>query len=283
MRTVTIAVVLLLLVPMTLVLSSPEGLEKETSKTLDFSPGERLSIETYKGTIHLTSWERDKIEIQATIEAPREVSAEYGEEIVEATRVDIRRTRSGVSIRSNYEDVRPQRRFFGSYTNRPYVHYEIRAPRSLDLKIDDHKSEIEIYGFEGALKLETHKGTIEGRDLSGELRIETHKGIVKLTSVRGGLELETHKGNIYVEADSIESRTRLNTHKGTIELSLPESQSATVRADLSKRADFRSDFGLDRKKRSRNRFDADLNGGGPEIYVTSHKGDIRLSRRQIKR
>lgn len=252
---------------------------KEFSDTLPLEPGETLSLKTYKGSIHLSSWESSQVEVLATIEAPEDVSFDYGQRIVEATRVEMRRTSSGVSIKSDYDDVPSDRsRWFGSSKTLPYVHYQIRLPRSLRLRLDDYKSDIEVYSLEGDLRIETYKGNLEARDLAGDLHLETYKGVARLSAVRGGLDVETYKGNIDIEVDSLDADSRFNTYKGDITLHLPESQPATIKADLGKRSGFRSGFDLDRRYRSKYSFDANLNGGGPRILVKTYKGDIRLER-----
>lgn len=252
---------------------------KDFSETLALAPGEHLSIKTYKGSIHLSSWERSEVSVTAVIEAPENVSAEYGEQIVAATRVEMRRSGSGVSIKSDYDDVPSDRsRWFGTSKTLPYVHYQIQAPRSLQLKIDDYKSDIEVYGLEGDLDINTYKGNLEGRDLAGDVRLETYKGVARVSALRGGLDVETYKGNVDLDVDYLESDSRFETYKGDITLHLPPSQGASIRADLSKRAGFSSSFDLDRRYQRKNSFDAELNGGGPRILFKSYKGDIRLER-----
>lgn len=252
---------------------------KEFSNTLALEPGETLSIKTYKGSIHLSSWEKNQVYVTATIEAPEHVSAEYAQATVEATRVEMRRSGSGVHIESDYEDVPSDRsRWFGTSKTLPYVHYQIRAPRSLRLRLDDYKSDIEVYGLDGDLDINTYKGNLEGRDLAGDIRLETYKGVARISALRGGLDVETYKGNVDLDVDILEADSRFETYKGDITLHLPPSQGASIRADLDKRAAFRSDFSMDRRYRSKNGFEADLNGGGPRILFKSHKGDIRLER-----
>ncbi len=251
---------------------------KEFSDSLPMEPGETLSLKTYKGSIHLTSWESNQVEVVATIEAPEHVDSEYAQRTVEATRIEMRRTGSGVSIKSDYKDVPSERSWFGSSKTLPYVHYQIRLPRSLKLRLDDYKSDIEAYGLEGDLKIETYKGNVEGRDLAGDLHLETYKGAARLSGVRGGVDVETYKGNVDIEVDALDADSRLNTYKGDITLHLPKSQAATIRADLGKRSGFRSGFDLDRRYRSKYSFNAQLNGGGPRLLVKTYKGDIRLER-----
>ena len=252
---------------------------KEFSQTLPFEPGETLSLKAFKGSIHLTSWESNQVEVVATIEAPGYVSAEYAQQTVEATRIEMRRTGSGVSIKSDYDQVPFDRsRWFGYSKILPYVHYQIRLPRSLRLRLNDYKSDIEVYGLEGDLRINTYKGNLEGRGLAGELTLETYKGVARLSAVQGSVNVETYKGNVDIEVDALEADSRLDTYKGDITLHLPASQSATIRADLNKRSGFKSGFDLERRYRSKYSFDAELNGGGPRILVKTYKGDIRLER-----
>ncbi|HSR53111.1 MAG TPA: DUF4097 family beta strand repeat-containing protein [Acidobacteriota bacterium] len=257
--------------------------EKNYSETLPFASGQRLSVDTYKGTIHISSWERQEIEVIASVEAPSDVDADYARDIVDATEVRIRQTSSGVSVKSDYDDV-PSRRsgwLWGGSKTLPYVHYQIRVPRSLDLKVDDYKSDIEVYGVEGRIDLETYKGRIESRDLAGDLRIDTYKGRVDLDAVRGGIDIETYKGTVMAQVDSLDADSRLETYKGNITLVLPSEQGLELDADLSKRADLRSDFALTQRTRYSSRGDVrgSINGGGPRLRISSYKGDISLRQR----
>ena len=51
-----------------------------------------------------------------------------------------------------------------------------------------------------------------------------------------------------------------------------------------RRADFDSDFDITlrtfgRRDRNRDRIEGTVNGGGPEIYINTYRGEIRLRRR----
>ncbi len=277
MRSVNPIVLAMILIAASAVAVAGE-FKREISKTLAFQPGDRLSIKAYKGSIHLTSWDRNQIEIHATIEAPPLSDSEYAREGVERTRVDISESSSGVRIKSDYEDVPSSSSgWFWSRTRiLPFVHYQIRAPRNLSLRIDDHKSEIELFGLDGRIDVETHKGRVEGNDLIGQVRIDTHKGEVRLEAVSGGMKIDTHKGDIFVQANRIDEDSSFHTHKGTIVLDLPENLRANIRADLSKRGALRSEFDFDRHRRGRYSWDAQINGGGPSLRFSTHKGTFRL-------
>ncbi|MFB3154312.1 MAG: DUF4097 domain-containing protein, partial [Candidatus Acidiferrales bacterium] len=237
-----------------------------------------------------------------------DVSSEYAQRSVEATEIEVRSNGRSLSIRSDYEDV-PCRedvdrgwRFGNCSKTLPYVHYQIKAPRNLSIRLEDHKSDIDISGFDGDLDLDTHKGTVKLADLTGEIRLDTHKGRVeasglsgdirlnthrgrmRLAGLRGRVRVETHRGEISIDALEIDGSSRLETHRGHIVLSLPESQGFDVRGEIGRRADFDSDFDITlrafgRRDRNRDRIEGTINGGGPEIYINTYRGEIRLRRR----
>ncbi len=244
--------------------------QKDFNQTVALNPGGRLTLKTYKGSIKLTPWNNARVEIVAKIVPGDDVSDEYAERSVEATLVKVRGSGSSVYIESDYQDVPCQKRtwrFLGINTGcsktLPFVHYEIRAPRELDLRVGDYKSDIELKGFEGRLNVKTYKGTVEAEKLSGDLRIETYKGYARIDGIRGSLDIETYKGDVRIDSARIEDRSRLETYKGNITLSLSESQRLDIRADLGRRADFHSDFPLSMRTRNRSNIEGEINGGGP--------------------
>lgn len=262
--------------------------QKDFNQTVALNPGGRLTLKTYKGSIKLIPWNNARVEIVAKIVPGDDVSYEYAERSVEATRIEVRGSGSSVYIESDYDDVPCQRRTWrslvfsaGCSKNLPYVHYEIRAPRELDLRVEDYKSDIELKGFEGRLSVKTYKGTVEADTLSGDLRIETYKGYARIDGVRGSLDIETYKGDVRIDSARIEDRSRLQTYKGNITLSLSESQRLDIRVGLGRRADFYSDFPLTMPMRSRgwNNIEGEINGGGPLLSIESYKGEIRLLKR----
>jgi len=251
---------------------------KEFSTVEPLQSGARLKLDTYKGTINIVAWERNEVEVTARIEAPDDVDADYGAKIVAATEVEVFGDERSLTIRSNYDDVPSEKSWLGLGTSKtlPYVHYEIHAPRNLNLRIKDYKSRIEVYDVEGAFDIETYKGVLSLRDLRGDIRLETYKGTGDILGISGSLDLETYKGNLTVEADALTGRSRLDTYKGEITLIVPRSQGFDLDADISKKGVLISELG-DKSARIRNEdIRQDLNGGGPRLRVETYKGQIIL-------
>ena len=254
---------------------------KEFKRTVAFEPEGYLTLETYKGSIRLSSWEQNQVEITAEIEPAEDTSEEYARRSVEATQVDVWGSGRSLRVRSDYDGVPCEERFPwpGCSKTLPYVHYVIRAPRKLSLRIKDHKSEIDVTDLEGRLELETYKGTLRAQGLAGDVRLESYKGIVKALDLRGRVRAETYKGEMTLEARTLDGPSRLETYKGAIELRVAATQPLTVRGEIGRRADFVSDFEMAMRALGGERLEGHINGGGPELEVNSHRGTIRLRRR----
>lgn len=266
----------ILLAPVTLA-----QLEKEFAETVDLSFGGTLTVDTYKGSIHLSSWDRPEVQVYARITPPEGESVDYQQQAVNAARVEVRSNGNQVIIRSNYDDVPSRGGWFNNSRNLPFVHYEIVAPRDLDLKVDDYKSEIEIYEFSGNLSLETYKGKLLGENLSGNVRLETYKGTAEMYGIDGSLDIETYKGEVSLSAVRVSNDSRLDTYKGTIELQVPQGQAFQLVSDTGRRANIHVFGQAIREEDSRYRRPASqaTNRGGPQLKVSSHKGDIVVTNR----
>ena len=128
-------------------------------QTVSLESGGRLSVESGKGSLQITSWDREEVEIHARIEAPRNVSADYARRAVEATQIEVRGGGSSVSIEPDYSDV-PYRgdRWNDNSRSVPFIHFEIRAPRRPRLIVESDRGPTTISGFEGDMDIETDRG-----------------------------------------------------------------------------------------------------------------------------
>lgn len=236
-------------------------------KQVDIRPDGRVSIDTFKGTVHVRTWNQPKVDIVAKI-AP-DPSGEKQEERVELTEVRISSSSGHVDIESDYSEAsRVREGFFGALFGvtggtMPFVHYEITMPATASLEIEDHKSDISV------------------ASLAGDLEIETHKGSAKVTSQSGAVRVETHKGDIDIDFASISRSCRFETHKGTITLRIPAAARFDVAANLDDDdADFSSDFEMTiHRTGEEGSVHARVNGGGPVIRLETHKGSIEIVRK----
>jgi hypothetical protein len=247
---------LVLFVPLLLSAAVTEDV-KEVRQTAELSADGRVSIDTYKGSIRVSSWGNPQVEIYARIE-PEESLFSSGMESVEATEIRIDASSSSVRIKSDYGKVK--RGWSGS--SLPFVHYEIKMPRTARLIIKDYKSKSEVAG------------------LRSEVGVQTYKGSVVISDLDGSLQLKTYKGNVRVEFSNLHSKSRFETYKGEVEVALPAARGFDLESDLGRRADLESDFDLKaistKGSRGKTEFRGAVNGGGPKLYLKSYKGTFRL-------
>ena len=258
--------------------------QAQEEKTLSFSESldddGTLIVDTHKGSVTVTVWDRDEVEADVRI-----VADSGSDELVEGTDIIVRHSGRTLRFETDYdvdawEDFR-RRGILGMFSegfSSPFVHYEIRMPRTARLRIEDHKSEITVTGLEADLTIDTHKGLVTVEDFDGSLRLDTHKGLVDVHFSR-------------LADDSV-----IETYKGTVTLFLPEDEGFDLYAELSRKGDLKTDFELDNDRRRRHRdrdgdgyWDADdddddgdhivraeVNGGGPQLRLDTYKGRFKL-------
>lgn len=239
---------------------------RDVSKTLPLAGDGRVTVDTYKGSIRITPWDRAEVAVEARITPDDSCGSERDQKRwMDATRVVIEPAGGGVRIASDYDELNWSWSFFGSCTSRPFVHYRISLPRTAALKIHDYKSNTDVKDFAGHLTLETYKGSVTLAGLSGALDLETYKG-----EVRAGFERLS--GDVHVE-----------TYKGDVVLTLPSKAGFELRSNAGRRGEISSDFegtgSVRSSRRAGLRSSATVNGGGPRVTLSTDKGRLAIRSR----
>ena len=145
---------------------------KDVSKTVPLNQSGSVRLETHKGSIRISTWDRAEVEVNARIEAGLSTSRR-------------RFDGTGVAIDSSADSVVIQTKLpccISDDGSNPLVRYAIRIPRTARLWIRDHASDAEIAGLSGALEIETHRGDfhIDFAALTSNSRVETHRGSLEV-------------------------------------------------------------------------------------------------------
>lgn len=235
---------------------------KNIDKTLPLNALGTVTLDAHNGSIQIRTWDRAEVQVHVRIEA-RGDSADARHRFQE-TAVAIDGSADLVSITTKTPDIDGWGLWdwllsSGDWDARPEIHYAITAPRTARWKIRDHNAKADI------------------RDVSASLELATHNGSVWVANLGGPLELIMHNGDAHIDFASFKNASRIVTHNGAVEVALP----ASTGFDLHSRghrmhvdSDFpttvrASDFG-------RHSVDGRVNGGGPELQLTSHNGGFRL-------
>jgi len=266
---------------LTALVALPAALAAQTrtfDRALDLDAGARLTLISEKGSVTLTSWDQERIEIHARIEAPSGVASDYAREAVDATEIEVTGDRRSLRIAPDYDKVPSERRWLGGESRTvPEVHFEIKAPRRLDLRLDVDRSETRLSGFEGRIDIVSDRGDIDASDLAGSLRLEVDRGDrVRFTGVSGSFDIEADRSDVRVAVAKLDDDSRVEIDRGEIELGVAAAQGLDLRADIERRADFDSDFPVTMRGSSDGRFEAAINGGGPRLTIHSERAPVRL-------
>ncbi len=223
--------------------SSKVAPSKVVEKTLALAPDGRLDLDTYKGSVTITSWDRDEASVRAVVTP--DGSCDDGADLVEKTQVRIEGGGREVRVESDYDDLPKMTFRLGSDCgSRPFVRYEIRMPRGASLRLKDYKSRVSVDG------------------LAGDVAVESYKGVARLTHLAGKLELETYKGDFSAGLDRVTGRIRAETYKGEIELVFPNGAKVDLEENIGRHGVLES--GLEDTK------------GATPVSAETHKGTIRL-------
>ena len=248
-----------------LLAASPAVADRTVSKTLPLAADGRVTIDTYKGSIRVTAWDRAEVAVEARIVPDDSCGSERDRKRwVEATEVVIEPSGRSVRIESDYDKLETSWGFLRACTSRPFVHYRVSLPRAATLKIHDYKSDTDV------------------KDFSGHLTLETYKGTAELTGLSGALDLKTYKGEVRAQFKSLSGAVRAETYKGDVTLTLPAESAFELSADAGRRGEIVSDFDgtgpIRSSRRSGLRSSATVNGGGPRVTLSTDKGKLSIRR-----
>jgi hypothetical protein len=230
--------------------------DKRIHKAVALNPNGSLSIDTHNGTVVVTTWAQPTVDVAARIEAVEFGSAE------DVVKTDVRVTGSGSSVRieSDYSRVPTHLRWFGMSRHLPLIHYTISMPATARLEIEDHNASVRVSG------------------LRNDLRVNSHNGGVQVSDFDGAASIETHNGSVRVAYSRFAKSSQFETHNGTIEVRLPPNSRFHVNAN-GHHMGIDSDFPTVITKGPREgRYVGDVNGGGPELRVSTHNGSLRLKK-----
>ncbi len=219
--------------------------QTEVERRVEAKADGTVEITNVAGTIDISGWDRDEVEVIATL----------GRGVKE---LQVERRGSRVEIEVELH------RGHGGRREKATAHLEVRLPRGSEVKVETVNSDITTSDLSGELEIESVSGSIEIHDgppvlrietVAGDvvvksgverLTVETVSGIVELhcgreievTAVSGRIqvlgreeiesaELEVVAGDIRFEG-TLAPRGRLDasSHNGSIDVTLPESVSA---------------------------------------------------------
>lgn len=264
-------------------------------------PGQRVSVENSNGSIEVSGWDKNEVDISGERYAPTE-------DYLRQLKVDVQASSTAVRIRTLKPTPMNWRGSNGG------VKYLIRVPKQtlLDriestngsLRVDDVQGNallrstngsVRLYRAQGSYDVLTTNGSIEMSAHSGDVKARTTNGGIRVAGLEGSLTAESSNGAIHARITGVAAQPlRLETTNGGIEVTVEKQPAGmqasttnggiTVRLPAELKASIRasgssvtSDFDINgdvEKKRVR----GTINGGGPLFDMSTSNGRIRLER-----
>lgn len=263
--------------------------------------GGRLSLESFNGTVEVTGWDQEMVDVNGTKFGPRS-------DAVDSLKIEISNSPDSVSIRA----VRPS-----DLHGRWGAKFVIRMPRRaiVDLihtsngqihiidgagpgRFRTSNGAIRVESFQGSVDAQTSNGPVELTDVTGEAVVRTSNARIHADHLKGSLQAATSNGPITADLAAPADRplrlessnggvdvtlpakfsndVRINTSNGPITLHMPFEVNARVLARTSN-ASVNSDFEVRMQGEfGKNHMDGSIGTGGPLLDLTTSNGPIRL-------
>lgn len=163
----------------------------------------------------------------------------------------------------------------------PRVRIEVQVPQESALDLRSSDGHIRVEGTSGAAKLDSGDGHIEVRDFNGSLRAHTSDGHMTVDGMFTDVDLRTGDGSVDFTArpgSKLGSPWTIRTSDGRVEARLPQDLAAELYAHTGDgRITF--DFPITVSGSiDRSRVRGTLNGGGPQLEISTGDGSIRIAK-----
>jgi hypothetical protein len=230
------------------------------------SPNGKLSVEGFNGSIEISSWDQNTVDVSGTKYA-------HSDQAVDEIQVRVDHSANAVSIRTDRPSM--------GHGNQG-VRFVIKAPRGAVLdRIASSNGAIRVEDGAGPTRLHTSNGSIHVTGWKGSVEATTSNGKIEadLDAAQGPTKFETSNGSVLLRLSSrLDDDVRVHTSNGSITVHAPEDLNARVTARTSN-ASITSDLEFrTRGEVSRHHFEGVLGAGGPLLDLSTSNGSIRITR-----
>lgn len=244
----------------------PEETE-EFYKILPLKPDGSFSLRNVNGTVTITTWSKEKVEIKAV------KSTRYSRERLDKVEIEIESAPDFVSVDTVYPKYR---------NIKVKVSYDVKVPAGVNIeKVSSVNGNVYISGPLGDVTASTTNGKVNLTNASGEISLSSTNGRIEAENIKGKLRAKTVNGSISLEIDSLTDDLTASTVNGSVSaiFSVLKDMNAflkvkTVNGRIS------CDFPVTIKNftMSRRSLEGKIGEGGPQIYLKTVNGSVKIMR-----
>ncbi len=289
------------------------NIEDRMTKTFPVGSGGVLLVETDIGSISVEGGNTDSVDIEI-LRQVRTDRQNKADEILEDFDIQFNQTGNDISVSAKFKK-RGMRGFWDRIGNKLRVKFIITVPAEFDVDLNTRGGSITVHDIRGevltktsggSLTFDNIEGNLTGKTSGGSIRIgrmvgrsdiHTSGGSIRIRSAEGPVNAETSGGSIVVE--EVMGTIKAHTSGGSVKAFIskqPDSDCSLTTSGGSITVQFSTDVGLDLDAKtsggrihtdfdvtmsgdiSKNAIRAQINGGGPELYLRTSGGSIYLKR-----
>jgi DUF4097 and DUF4098 domain-containing protein YvlB len=226
---------------------------EEFHHTYALSPGGRVALDNINGSVHISSWDRKEVKVDAMKRA-------VDKEMLDDAKIEVDASSGSVSIRTRYVNGNREHDFYG-WRQPASVEYTLTVPRNARLD--------EIKLINGALDLSDLTGEVRASCINGALNAKNLTGHMKLANINGRTEVAL----VPLSSSPVE----LTSVNGEIELTVPSDSKADIDA-TTVQGGIDNDLGLhvNNHRWVGHDLQGELGGGGTSIHLTNVNGRIEI-------
>ncbi len=250
-------------------------LTESFDKTFALAAGGALTVDNTNGAITLEVWDRNEVRVEA-LKRVKAATEERAQHLLGELRVEV--TPAAGSLRVSTRTPQDQG-FFGwlfGGGGEAQVEYHLHVPRRVALSVETVNGSVFLAGTEGKARLRSTNGGLKVTGAHGLLDLETTNGGINVRESAGGVRAETTNGSIEVELTQVSDRVALESTNGGLTVRVPKDLRATVDAGTTN-GSVHSDLAVATTAASSKRhLRGAINGGGPELHLSTTNGGIRI-------
>ncbi len=232
----------------------PGKLAEEFHQVYPLSPEGRIDLENINGPVHISSWDRNEVKLDA-------VKRAWSKERLDEAKIEISSRPDSLSIRTEYPGH--DNTFWNDrrHDNPASVEYTLVVPRRARLD--------EIKLVNGSLDIE---------NVAGEVRASCVNGRLQARNLEGRADLDTVNGELDASMTRLPSSPlELSAVNGALRLTLPSDANAEIEASTVS-GGISNDFGLpvSHHQYVGHSLRGELGGGGIRVKLSNVNGRIEI-------
>jgi hypothetical protein len=213
-----------------------ERYSKDFHYSFPLKPNGRLTVESFNGSIEISGWDQDSVDISG---------AKYGptQERADGLLIETNNAPDSVSVRA----IRPSER-----RNNEGARFVIKVPRSALLdrittsnapirtqdcagpaRLRTSNGSVRVQALHGSLDAQTTNASVDLIDVEGDVIAHSSNGHIHAEGLRGGFDASTSNAGVNAKIARTDRSIRVETTNGAVELSLPANLTGNVKVNTS--------------------------------------------------